>query len=114
MLSRNRRLRLTRDFNNIFWHGRVVRLSGLAFKWINRKTSGTRLAVVVPSHRVRKATDRNRIKRQINSVLEEEICCIQTGIDGVVIIEGAIESKRTNFFKETVLQLLRRSKVLIC
>ncbi len=66
------RLCSKKDIDLLFAEGRNVRSGSVSLKWIVRDTfsseSQRQVLIIVPKRNVRKAVDRNRIKRQIREI----------------------------------------------
>jgi len=100
MLPKRHRLKKTRDFEEVFRGGRSIRSNGIALKIKATQNKTSRFAVVVSKKVSLKAVVRNRIRRLLSEVIQEEAEKIVPGLDAVFVVlpgfkaENLAEAKR--------------------
>jgi ribonuclease P protein component len=86
MLSRQYRLRQTRDISRVYAKGRYGGAAQLQVKALKNNLDTTRVAIVVAKKVSKKATVRNRIRRQIAGGLQGMWQTLTPGYDIVVSV----------------------------
>ncbi len=111
MLPKENRLKNTKDIERVFNNGKGFREGFLFLKLTNNNLSASRFAFIISKKSVGKATHRNKIKRILRNVVQQESPRITTGFDAVVVVQkvadrdlkGAAESMRRLIYKAKLL-----------
>jgi ribonuclease P protein component len=100
--KRNRANKKTID--RIFKDGKFIRSGPLSFKYlINKGLNSTQMSFIVPKNTIRKATDRNLLKRRGYVVLKKHIGQFPIGLMGVFIFNKTISmSEIENEIKKNI------------
>jgi ribonuclease P protein component len=85
MLAKSRRLVKERDFENIFKVGQSYYTKLFGVKTINNQKNSNRFGIIVSAKVSKKATERNKLKRQIRQIIEEFEKKMVMGFDTVII-----------------------------
>lgn len=93
MLPKQHRLQKDADFQKIWKSGRSFYTKILGFKAAKTGREFSRLGIVVGNKISKKATERNRLKRQLREILAKRICQIGPGWDIVVSALPAASGK---------------------
>jgi ribonuclease P protein component len=91
MLSRPHRLTKKKEIERVFQRGRSFFTAILGVKAAPAGRAVTRFAVVVSIKVAKKATARNRIKRQLRAILRENRTQVSPGYDVVLVARSGIE-----------------------
>ncbi len=112
MLIKKYRLAKRNDFQSIFTTGRKSfnKLFSLRYKLNNLNNS--RIAVVVSNKVSKKATTRNRIKRQIRSIISDFLPKFKQNFDIIINILSPASNKEYGALKEELLKILKKSNIL--
>jgi ribonuclease P protein component len=99
-VKRANRLSRSRDFDNVYRHGRSVSSRFLVLYWFpQEEPSAPRFGFSVP-RAVGGAVERNRIKRQLREVWQERLARVPAGNDYVLIVRpGLPEAVAANGFE---------------
>ncbi len=84
MLARSYRLRLGRDIENVYRRGKAVGAGNLRIKLTPNGLDLSRAVVVISTKVSKRATIRNRARRQVTALMQEEWQTIRPGYDIVV------------------------------
>lgn len=112
MLPQENRLRLERDINTLFAHGKSVFGTGLGMKFHSNRRPQSRFAVVVGTKVSKKAVERNRLKRQIRAIIYERLSDIAPGYDVVFFAKKGALGKSFHELSEHVMRALKTAKLL--
>ena len=85
MLKKINRLTNQKDFDKVYKNGKSSFDKIIGVKAVNNNRNNTRIGVVVSSKINKKAVVRNKIKRQIRSVIEKNSEKLKLGKDIVII-----------------------------
>ncbi|KKR09921.1 MAG: Ribonuclease P protein component [Parcubacteria group bacterium GW2011_GWA2_39_18] len=102
-------LRLKKDIDLVFKKGRKHSSRAFYLKCIDSKKSFFRYAIVVSSKISKKATTRNKIRRQIKEIIRKHQKIILP-VDFVVLVQKSILEKKFKEIEEEMLFLLNRIK----
>ncbi len=86
MLEKNNRIRLDKEFDRVFKTGQSFYGKVLGIKAADNALSFSRFGIMVGLKVSKKAVVRNKIKRQIRSIISQELSLIKPGKDVVVIV----------------------------
>jgi len=87
MLARENRLKKDSDFRKVFKSGKVIRSDLFIMRFVENNIEKTRFGFIIGLKFSKKATLRNRAKRQISEALRPLVGQVKTGYD-IVIIPG--------------------------
>ena len=97
MLSKSRRLRLTRDFERVFSKGRVVNGGLFKLRILKNTFNFSRFAVVVSTKVSKRAVIRNRLRRRVWSIIAKNIYILPNNLD--VVFVALPEASQANFLE---------------
>ncbi|NCN07801.1 ribonuclease P protein component [Candidatus Falkowbacteria bacterium] len=112
MLIRKYRLTKRNDFQSIFKTGykNFNKFFSLRYKLNNLENS--RIAVVVSNKVAKKATDRNRIKRQVRSIISDFLPNFKQNFDVIINILSPSLNQEYNIIQEELSKILKKSNIL--
>ncbi len=90
MLSKQFRLTKEKDFENAFKKGDAFFTKILGIKYIKNSLDDSRFGIIVGKKISKKATSRNKIKRQIREILRLQVSQIKAGYDIIIITRDSI------------------------
>jgi len=116
MLKKENRLTKDKEFDNIFKHGRSSYTKTLGIKTVKNNLSVNRFGILVSTKVSPKAVVRNKIKRQIRAIIQDELFLLKVGFDCAIVvfplilannyqeIEATIKTcfKKLNLYDKTV------------
>ncbi len=109
MFKKENRLTKNNDFDNVWKKGRSSFDKILGVKMFKNGLDINRFGTIVSTKVSKKAVDRNRVKRRIRSVIENEFDQLNQGFDIVINSLPAIKEKT---FKEIEVVLIKNLKKL--
>ena len=112
MLPRKYKLKRDNDFKNVFKQGKYFQKDFIKLKALKDKLNDNRFAFVVGLKISKKATQRNRIRRQLEEIIRLNLGKIKEGFDIVVLPEKEIIGKSFSNIEKTLLDLLKKSKLI--
>ncbi|MDO8669013.1 MAG: ribonuclease P protein component [Candidatus Buchananbacteria bacterium] len=112
MLKVKNRLAKRSDFQSVFKAGQknFNKLFGIRYKLNNLKNP--RIAVVVSNKVSKKATERNKIKRQIRSIISDFLPKFKQNFDIIVNILPPTLNKGYSTLQEGLLEIFKKSHIL--
>lgn len=90
MLAIKHRLKKQKDFDNVWQTGRSSFNKCLGIKISKNKLANSRFGFIVSTKVSKKATDRNKLKRQFRNIIKKNIKNIKPGYDVVIITQKTI------------------------
>jgi ribonuclease P protein component len=99
------------EFKEVLKKGRSFRVEGLVLK-ILTKEEGKKFGFLISKKVVKKATQRNKLKRRLREILRERVEEIKEGVRVVFISTPGLEKKNFRELKEIFWKLLKKSKML--
>jgi ribonuclease P protein component len=112
MLPRKNRITKDKEYELVFKTGRSSYSDVLGVKVIRNETDYSRYGIIVSNKISKKATVRNRLKRQLREVLRGEFNKIKPGYDIVLIAQAGIVGKQSSEIKETIIRQFKKLKIL--
>lgn len=111
MLPKQHRLSAEKDFQATWKRGRSFYTKILGFKILENRLAVSRFGIVVSNKVSAKATDRNRLKRQLREILQTKIGKISPGYDLVVTALPAALGQTYQTLKKEMADGLKNFKI---
>jgi len=112
MLPSPNRLRHEKDIKALFADGKGVFDNAAGLKFRKNGTAHTRFAVVVGTKVSKSAVVRNRVRRQIRSVIEARLAEIKPGFDVAVLVRGEALKLKFPEIETRVVNALKKARLL--
>jgi ribonuclease P protein component len=100
-----------KEFEEVLKKGRSFRCKSLVLKVLENK-GGKKFGFLISKRILKKAVERNRLKRRLREILREKVEKIKDGVRVVFITLSGLEKKDFKELKEIFEKLLRKSKLL--
>jgi ribonuclease P protein component len=100
-----------KEFEEVLKKGKGFRVNGLVLKLI-LKERGKKFGFLISKKVLKKAVQRNKLKRRLREILRERVENIREGVRAVFIAFGGIEEKEFFELKEIFKKILKKSKIL--
>ena len=113
MLPKQNRLKKEKDFNRVFRDGKKIKEDALFFQWAPNNLKISRFGFIVSKKISKKATMRNKIKRQLRELIRKRIAVLQKGIDGVFVTRPGLEKKGFSEIEKIVIHILSKTRLII-
>ena len=110
-MRRKYRLRRNSDFQQVRQNGKFYASPLMVLAFLRNELDHSRFGFVV-SKRLGNAVKRNRIKRQMREATRLQLPQIEPGVDLVVIARQPIREASYQEIEQTLLYLLKKSKLL--
>lgn len=111
MLPFKNRLTRKEDFQLVHKNGKFFSVKSLSLLCLPNNLTQTRIGFVVSKKNLKKATDRNRIRRFLREAFRQKIANIKPGLD--IVVHSKLEkSAKLKEIETLVNDLLRKSKLL--
>ena len=107
MLSKINRLRKEKDFEKLFKKGKSFKNGFLILKIVRNNLEESRFGFIVSQKDSKKATLRNKVKRRLRDIVQQNIGKIKKGIDVALIALPGLEKKNFLETKEILNKLFK-------
>lgn len=111
MFKRRERLQ-SKDAAKVGRRGKTISSSSLRLKWMLARDSFTRATVVVPLSFDKRATRRNKIKRQLREALRPQILKIRPPVSLMVYANKSAAGRSFQELRRELEGLLKRARLL--
>jgi ribonuclease P protein component len=111
MFPRDRRLRRRRDIARLLRQGRSVSLPSLHLRLYRTPLAQPRATVVVGSKVSKRATVRNRLKRQLRAELSAALRSVTGGLDLMLTVRPPFLAATTAQRRAALAELFRRARL---
>jgi ribonuclease P protein component len=112
MLPKQHRLRSDKDFQKIWKRGLSFYTKILGFKLLGNNLEFSRIGIVVGNKISKKATVRNKLKRQLREIIGPELGKIKSGYDLIISVLPAATDKTYHELEKAVFVGLSHFKLL--
>lgn len=111
MLSKENRLSKKDGFKAVYLKGKTYFLknSGLTLRYAKNSLESSRIGFVVGKKYSNKATERNRLKRQLRGIFQKKLDKIKPGVDIIV----SFKKKKGNSLPEKHKTLLKQAEEVL-
>jgi ribonuclease P protein component len=110
-MRRKYRLRRNSDFQQVRQNGKFYASPLMVLAFLRNELDHSRFGFVV-SRRLGNAVKRNKIKRRMREATRLQVSLIEPGFDLVIIARQPIRSATYQEVEQTLLYLLKKSKLL--
>jgi ribonuclease P protein component len=100
-----------REFEEVLKKGKGFRVNGLVLKLI-LKEKGKKFGFLISKKILKKAVQRNKVKRRLREILRERVEDIKDGVRIVFVALKGLEEKEFLELKEIFEKILKKSKIL--
>jgi ribonuclease P protein component len=112
MLSLKNRLKKGKDFDLVYKKGQSNFFEGIFIKSLQNGRKASRIGFSVGLKFSKKATLRNKLKRQLRAVLRQEMENIEKGIDIIIIPQKIKAGESYEKVKEITLKALKKANLI--
>lgn len=109
MSSENGRIAQKKDFENIFRRGKTFKGEFLVLKACRNFSRSSRFAFIVSQKVSKKATVRNKIRRQLKELTRLQAREIKKGVDCVFIVLPGLKGKNSEQINSVLGALLKKA-----
>ncbi len=114
MLPKENRLKKETDFDKVHRKGLFFPGKHLVIKTLSNSLENSRLGIVISKKISKKATDRNKIKRQIREILRLALKedRIKPGFDVIIIVKASIISENYDSIEKNMVDIFFRANLI--
>jgi len=112
MLSSKYRLTKAKDFKKVNAFGRSLFSRFFRLKYLANNLESSRLAIVTSTRVSKKATVRNRIRRQLREIIRLNLAKIKAGYDIVIFVQIQALAKNYQELEQEIFALLTKAKLI--
>src|SRR3989338_8193145 len=112
MLIKKYRLAKKNDFQSVFKTGRKSFNKFFGLRYGLNNLGNSRVAVVVSNKVSKKATVRNKIKRQVRSIIFDFLPKCRQNFDIIINILPSSLNQKYNVLQEELLKILKKNNIL--
>lgn len=106
------RLKLQRDFDNVFKNGRNATADGLTLKYAKSELKHCRLSEIISKKAAKSAVQRNLLRRRLKEIIRMEHLGKLSNWDMVIIVRPELLKKNFTELKEIVRLVLEKAKLI--
>jgi len=107
------RLKKKKDFERVLNLGQATGGDFFILKQAPNNLSFTRFGLIISAKVSPKATDRNKLKRQINEIIRLNLEKIKTGFDAVIIFKRLAKDKEYSKLEQELATLFIKNKLYL-
>ncbi|NIM47405.1 MAG: ribonuclease P protein component [Candidatus Aenigmarchaeota archaeon] len=112
MLRKEFRVTKKRDFEKIRKKGKFFSNSDLAINFISNHLSISRVAIIISKKLLKKAIQRNRLRRQIREAIRLNFLKIKPGFDLAILLRKDISSWDFKKIESRLIETLKKTGLL--
>jgi len=112
VLPKQFRLRKTKEIERTVKCGRSIFFKNLGIKYLANNLLISRFAIIVGLKVSKKATVRNKIKRQIREIVRLGLSKIKSGFDVVILTKPSIVNKTYKEIEGEIYEVLEKASLL--
>ena len=107
MLAKQHRLQKDKEFESVFRKGKASKGKFLFLKLKRNKLQISRFGFIIGKKISKKATVRNKIKRQLREIVRENLNNVKSGFDVVIVTKPGIINKNYQEIKNDLENLFQ-------
>lgn len=109
MLARQLRLKKSQDFTQLYRKGKRYSSGWVVLIIAHSRHKETRVGFVVPNHVIRLAVERNRIRRQLRSIVAQNFDLLPRGANIVFSLKAHPPTKLIKDLRSEITSLMKRT-----
>jgi len=113
MLPRKYKLKKDNDFKKVFNKGKHYQKDFIKIKFLKNDLEINRFGLVIGLKISKKAVQRNKIKRQLEEVIQSELEQMKKGVDIIILVQPEIIEKEYQEIREALIELFKKSKIIV-
>lgn len=106
MLSLQHRLKSKEDFSRVYREGGVRNCSWMGMRYCWNRKKGTRVGFVIPNSVIKRATGRNRLRRQLRAAVQKNFSSLPAGFDIFFVVKRYLSPLPFNVIEHDLLLLV--------
>ena len=111
MLPQENRLRKKTDFSNVYQNGKAFYLDSVSIKFIKSNLDFSRIGFIASNKFSKKATERNKIRRQLRDIFAKKIASFREKVDMVVFVKRK-EKMEFLDLQNNIEKVLKKAKII--
>lgn len=111
MLSKEYRLRKNRDFEQVYFKGKVFQNKFFLIKILENNKQTNRFGFIVSNKISKKATERNKLKRRLREIIRLNLSNFKRSFDIIIIAKKNILNENFNTIKNNLLSLFKEVSI---
>lgn len=111
MLPQTNRLKKNKDIDRVFKFGKGYKEDALFLKILYHNSGHSRFVFTIAQKAVKKATDRNRIKRILSETVRLRLPKFEKGIDGVFVILPGFQARDFFSAEKLIDKLFKKARL---
>ena len=112
MLPKINRLKKEKEFKKVYRFGRKAKFYYFIIRYNKNNLRESRFGIVTPASKVKKATQRNFIKRRITEIIRANLNKIQKGYDIVILSIVKIEKNTPIDLEKEIINLFTKAELI--
>jgi ribonuclease P protein component len=112
MLPKFHRISSKKDFSNIFRRARFFPGRFFLLRSVDNNLDLSRFAIIIPKTFSKKAVVRNKIRRQIYSIIHKEMSKIKPGFDNLITIKKQSDVSNFQNCEKDILILFKKAGII--
>lgn len=108
MFNQNNRLRKTKEIEKTFKNGKSFYNNLLGFKVLKNDLNESRFCVIISAKISKKAVERNKIKRRVRAVINNDLGQVKKGFDVIIIVTKNIINLGFSDLKQEIEDSLKK------
>lgn len=111
MIAQKNRLKKA-DFEQIFRNGNKLYNQYCNIRYLSNRLDYCRFAVIVSNKISKKATERNKVRRRVKAVIQENLSNFSKNYDIVITVLSSLAELDYKELQENLLNLLKKNRLL--
>ena len=112
MLPKKHRISQKKDFSKIFRRAKFFPGRFFLLRSVDNNLELSRFAIIIPKTFSKKAVTRNKIRRQIYSIIQKEMLKIKPGFDNLFTIKKQADVSNFQDCEKDILILLKKAGIV--
>lgn len=111
MLIRKYKLKKDNDFKKVFKQGKYYQEDFIKIKALKNDLKISRFGLMIGLKISKKATQRNKIRRQMEEIIRLNLSQLKPGLDIVILVNPEIIEKDYQEIEKTLINLFKKAKL---
>ena len=107
------KLKKDNDFKKVFNQGKHYQKDFIKIKFLKNGLEINRFGLIVGLKISKKAVQRNKIKRQLEEIIQLELEQMKKGFDVIILVNSEIIEKKYQEIERILIELFKKAKVIV-